>query len=203
MGAFAVVGDEVELGEECDRSTACRHHRAIAIRARQRFFPFCAVGGGAAGPEISRRADAARSGRRKRVPRILHGQPGHDKGRRRHADRQPQSADGLSARGARLPGGQPYDFRQRATLGRARDDGGSRDVGAFCPVHQFCRDRPVRLHRGAHGDDAGRAAIRQGGAAAGGAVLRGECDRARAARISARSASRRSSRLTGCCCVRN
>ena len=32
-------------------------------------------------------------------------------------------------------------------------------VGAFCPVHQFCRIGKHCVHRGAYGDHAGRAAI--------------------------------------------
>jgi len=45
IGPYCIVGAEVELGEECELISHVVIHGPSKIGARNRFFPFCAIGG--------------------------------------------------------------------------------------------------------------------------------------------------------------
>ena len=45
VGPYCVIGAEVELGEECELISHVTVHGPTRIGARNRFFPFCAIGG--------------------------------------------------------------------------------------------------------------------------------------------------------------
>ena len=78
-----------------------------------RIFQFCSLGARAAGQEVRRRADRAGDRRPQHDPRVLHLQPRHRAGRRRHPPRRRQLDHGLRAHRARLPGRQPHHPRQQ------------------------------------------------------------------------------------------
>jgi hypothetical protein len=79
------------------------------------------------GPEVPRRADPGRDRRPQRLPRGDDGAPRHGGGRGRHSHRVREPLHGAGARGARLPGGQPRDPRQRCGALRPRRGAGLRD----------------------------------------------------------------------------
>ena len=115
VGAFAVVGDGVELGDDCvlEPHAVVRGPRASgATTCSIRFVRSAAI------PRTSpiRGEHVDWSSATATVSRIRHGEPRHRQGRRRHAHRQRQSLHGLRARRARLRGRQPHLFANGATL---------------------------------------------------------------------------------------
>ena len=109
------------------------------IGARQPHLPVLLDRRRAAGQEVRRRADRAGDRRPQHDPRVLHLQPRHRAGRRRHARRRRQLDHGLRAHRARLQLGNQTILANNATLAGHVHVGDWVIVGGLTGVHQFVK----------------------------------------------------------------
>ena len=183
IGAYAVVGDDVELGEGC----VLQHHAVVQgparLGRRNQVYSFAVIGGDPqdltfAGERVSveigdenifrefctvnrgtaKGGGTTRLGNHNLIMSYAH--IGHD--------------DQI---------GSHTVFRQRRHIGRPRDRGRLRDDRRFLPGASILPHRAACLHCCEYGDHAGRAAIFENRGAARDALLWLECRRPGAARI--------------------
>ena len=127
------IGPEVVLGEDCKLISHVVLDGRTRIGARNTFYPFCAIGVAPQDLKYKGEPTADRDRRRQHHSRVRDHQPRHGGGRRHHADRLGQPADGLRAHRPRQPGGQPLHPGQLRHAGRPRDHRGLRQRGRVLP----------------------------------------------------------------------
>src|SRR5260221_12347956 len=84
IGPYCVVGAGVQLGEHCELMSHVVIHGPSKIGAHNRFFPFCAIGGGP--PDLSYKGGQTRleNGNHQRIPEYQTLKPDADQGSRRN-----------------------------------------------------------------------------------------------------------------------
>ncbi|MDZ7826748.1 MAG: hypothetical protein U5R48_12870 [Gammaproteobacteria bacterium] len=104
IGPWSIIGPDVEIGDDCEIDAHVIVRGPTIMERGNRIFPFAVVGAGHSGAGLRRRADPVADRRPQRHPRGRDPAPGAGPGPGRDPDRQPQPADGLCPRGARLRG---------------------------------------------------------------------------------------------------
>ena len=123
VGAFAVVGDGVELGDDCVLEPHAVVRGPARIGRKNVFDSFCSVGGDPQDLKFGGEHTELVIGDANRFREFCTVSRGTTRRRRRHANRQRQSFHGVFPRGPRLHRRQPHCVCQWRDAGRPRGRG--------------------------------------------------------------------------------
>ena len=159
IGAYAVVGEDVELGDGCILHPHAVGAGTCKVRSWQCVSSVLLDRRRSTGLGISRRANRPAGRRRKYIPRIRDREPRHSKRRRDHYRRQQESVSRVFPRWTRLPRRRQHALCKQRDVGRSRSHRGLRHDRLRIPGTPILPRRPLRVRRRLHRNHAGRAAV--------------------------------------------